>query len=468
MSTQCFPFDDNCSREATTQHIEIALQRLAEQCPQLAGSLFLGDRAHANHVFLDMAPHKIPLECFALTKDSAMTLYRGLKEQAFPPGPFVHPDFSLDGTLKGLGSGNGDNNENGEDGGNGLLPASRIRLVFVPGGFFLWIYLHHSLGDGHCLGMLIDSLAAQTRGEYQVHPRQVGLNLPLKAGENRTLDELMWTCPEYALLPGPTGPTTPVFGPGQRPIWAVEKTGKTFIFTVDRLEKLRSLVYSNTDRAFIQRPTIFVCLAALAWVHVTRARLETEDLVTPQEHLRDGKLLIPIDWSRRCFSDETQDYFGNTAATLTTDVSVLQLSEAYGDIRALARIVQKIITAISSVNQSWVEDRNALFKKMADPRLLGLNHDPRRPQELHFTTWRYYGSDAQWDIPGVPTTQPDAIRRGQGRWGVGSALILPARADSKVYELLVSLPVCSMAALYKDEEWMGWVDGVAGIVQEAK
>ena len=56
--------------------------------------------------------------------------------------------------------------------------------------------------------------------------------------------------------------------------------------------------------------------------------------------------------------------------------------------------------------------------------------------------------------------KPDAIRRGLGDWGLGNALILPARASAEHQELFVSLSEVAMEALCQDEQWLQWVDGI--------
>ncbi len=211
-----------------------------------------------------------------------------------------------------------------------------------------------------------------------------------------------------------------------------------FTFTLERLEQLRELVRqeckSNT------RPTIYSCLAALTWAHVTRARYTGEMIASERTRSRDAKLLIPIDWSRRCFKEETRNYFGNTSAALTTEVTIFEVLASCGDIKTLSGVVRKITNSIQSVSREWVEDRNALFAKIGDYRFLGLDHNPREPQELGFNTWRYFGADARWSIlwrAYGPSRRSPSWPRAMGAAG---ALILPARADSQLYELLVTLP----------------------------
>lgn len=452
VNAQCFPFDEECDTDEAVQSIQGALGRLAQQCPQLAGSLFLGNSAQSNLVFLENFPGHIPLEVYASEDETSPDFtYDNLREENFPPDKFVGPWFGIDGSLS-------------EGRAAKRVPVSKVRLLFFPGGMLLWLHLHHSLGDGNCLDMFIESLAAQTRHAEIPCPINVGLEFPPGRCQcNRSLNCLLDACTEYALLPSPTGPTTPTLGRGLWDLPEIEKTGKIFVFSADLLEELRALVQDSSESLFPSRPTIYACLAAFAWVHITRVRFDTELLVPLEERLTDAKLFIPVDWRRRsCFPTSTADYFGNTAATVVATAPVMELAVACNDTEIFARVVRNVTDSIRAVDERWVEDRNALFARIDDPRRLGLNHDPRRPQELGFNTWRFIGADHQWNIPGVPADRPDAIRRSQRQWGMAGALLLPARAHSPFYELLVSLPVCSMEALCEDEQWMDWVDEIVG------
>ncbi len=106
--------------------------------------------------------------------------------------------------------------------------------------------------------------------------------------------------------------------------------------------------------------------------------------------------------------------------------------------------------------------RTDFFSLVADPRHVGLDFDPRTPQDLGFNTWRYFGADTRWHIPGLAAPTPDAMRRTQDEWNMSGSLILPAKADSTVHELLVTLPQSAMDLLCQDDGWMAWVDKVIG------
>ncbi|KAH8880255.1 hypothetical protein GQ53DRAFT_891367 [Thozetella sp. PMI_491] len=443
----CFPLDGSASQEATSEHLQSALDRLVEQAPQLGGTLFLGEGTDATHVFLHKSPGKVALQVFHVESKDHANMYQNFKERYFS-NSYLELMKVDNATHRLLDSKVG-------------FPALQVRLFYIPGGMYLWVHLHHSLGDGHCLGMVIDSFAAQTQGRALACPNQINLRFPNNRSDERTVEQLLQACPEYVQLPSPFGPTQPITTWSGEENWTHECIGNIFFLTKEALESLRGQVREHMDSATSHhQPSIFTCLAVLIWVHVTAARLKGEAWATPENRLCDGKLFIPVDWSRRCFPDATADYFGNSAATLAVRVPVAELEEAHGNMHAFARLVQKVMASIQSVNQEWVEDRNALFKKMADPRFLGIDHDPGLQQELHVNSWRHFGADGCWTIPGVPTHRPDGLLNPRDRWRPASVIILPDRAASGTYRLLASLTVAATTALREDTKWMSWVDQV--------
>lgn len=309
--------------------------------------------------------------------------------------------------------------------------------------------------------MFLEDFGACTRGIPVNSPgiRAVP-NLPLTSQDQdvQTLQELLAACPEYSILPNPTGPTSPELRPGGTAIGEIKKAGKIFVFQEKRLDELADLIRSEAGISI--KASHYVCLAALTWVHTTIARLETEDFVLPSNRVQDAKLLTPFDWAWRCLGEKAKSYTGNTVGTLLTQMQVSELIHAHDDAEGLSRVVQSLAMSLASVANPWLLHRNNLLARIEDPRLLGLNFDARQPQELGFNTWRSIGNRANWSIPGVPSHASDAIRRIQGEWNMAGANIMPARGHSDAWELLITIPECSMDALCKDHQWLKWVDEI--------
>jgi hypothetical protein len=134
--------------------------------------------------------------------------------------------------------------------------------------------------------------------------------------------------------------------------------------------------------------------------------------------------------------------------------------QAAADPKALLTLVQTIQGAIRSVDEDFVALRTAMLLSAEDPRLIGKNVYPREPSNVSFNTWRRFGADAVFRIPGMFHGKPDAIRPVQGRMGARGSLVLPGSEDQKEYELAVYLPESAMKLLKADREWMKWVHKV--------
>ncbi|RYP11273.1 hypothetical protein DL765_007825 [Monosporascus sp. GIB2] len=337
--------------------------------------------------------------------------------------------------------------------------------------------------DGESLGIFLKCLAAQTRQGSIDGPseQKIALAAPKHykdLGELRVqFQRLAAKCPEFTLLSDLSGPTQPRLLDVGTPLHEIDRTGRIFVFSNARLEALRRLVTSHTSSASSSPtlPTTCYCaLAALTFAHVTRARAGTERHLSAGR-CSSGSMELPgrtttttaqlwnsVNWRTRAFQDATRDYFGNAALPAVTEMPVDRLFAACEDDSELARIVPLIRETIDRVDQAYVHRRLAMLAAAPDPRLIGVAYDPRMPEVLAFNTWRHFGADAAWHIPGIPVAKPDAIRRAHGSWGMGTALILPAQAESTKQELFLSLSVEAMEALCNDERWMRWVDKVIG------
>ncbi|KUI71467.1 hypothetical protein VM1G_07048 [Cytospora mali] len=456
----CFPYDERTSKKKTIHHLRSSLGRLEEQCPLLAGTLHI--YPHESIVSVLPGGGKIPFEVLVpggqqLTPSGTQTYfdsyYSRLASRGFPPQAFVHPSYGLNDELKLE---------------EGPIPVSHVRANFIPGGLLIWLSIHHALSDDYCLGLFAECFAAVTRRQPIPHntPQSPNLNLPTDPRWSpATLMELSRECPEFDVLlyPGES-PSLPDEIPGGLPTSATPKTGKIFVFSIGRLEQLRNIVHRASGPG-AGPPSIEACLAALTLAHVTQARLTTEVGFVPEDdESRSAKLFMPVNWRDRGFENETANYFGNAMINLLTQVPINEVQDACADgtMNSLAMLVAKISASVATVDREAVLKRNALFHRVGDCRRLLLRMDRRRATEFEFNTWRAVGADAAWNIPGVLSARPDAVRRVQGGWGIGSALVLPERLGSRVLELALDLPKVSMKALCRNNNFMSWVDRVIG------
>lgn len=446
----CFPCNDD-RREEAVHHIRQSLSRLADERPLFAGRLYATEDGRA-HILRSRA-YDIPLEVVS-SGNGEEADYEQLRRAEFPPAKFVDSRYGV----PGLGDSNG-----------ALCPVSKVSITFARGGLLLSIFLQHAITDGSSLRVFLEAFGNQTRYISGCLPSEQELRIPStrlpsaashKLSQLSAFKRLVKTCPEYVILPDLSGPTQPRPQITGRPISSVNKIGKIFVFNSDKLRQLRKLIQAKNKSDTL--PTAYISLATLAFAHITKARIATEPQLTEIEPSQTAELWNSVNWRTRAFPGATENYFGNAVLPAVTSVSREQVKAACYDDGELARLAPFVKNSIDAVDEEHVTRRMSMMSQAPDPRMVGVNYDPRSPEVLAFNTWRHFGADIEWDIPGVPVTKPDTIRRATGGWGLGTALILPAKEDSKRQELFVSLSVDAMEALCRDARWRIWVDRIIG------
>jgi len=479
-----FPLDD-AARPAAADHLRAALGRLAWQRPDFAGRLRTGPAGtKQGYVYLETGRDgDIPFEALDISADFGYT-FPELREADYPPGAFVHPRFGVPCDM-------------GE--GKPPVPVAMVKAYFIAGGLILALFFHHSFADGECLRVFVASLAAQTHGDAlalaaNLHWQKGGESvfaLALADGRGATTttaaattatahdvsaDDVHRLAPEYALLDGPSGPTIPRPLPGGVEAGLIPKTGKTFVFDNATLQALRRAVQEQAGT--LQPPSNYVVLAALAWAHLSRARLADVAYVPRGGPDSPARLQTMVNWKARTGrggggGGGDAEHFGNATIVAVTRLATRRVVDACQGPRQLGLLTSAIEATIGGIDGGFVDRRTRLFDALPDPRRLGLDFDPRTPQDLGFNTWRYFGADTEWRLTGgggggggdgrTPTPAPPAaMRRVQDVWNMSGALILPARCDATVHELLVTLPATAMGLLCQDSGWMKWVAKTVG------
>ncbi|KAH6970575.1 hypothetical protein BKA56DRAFT_596618 [Ilyonectria sp. MPI-CAGE-AT-0026] len=458
----CFPHKHEGNLELLRAHLRLTLDRLTSYFPYLSGKLFLLS-SPLGYLCIDLEDDaKIPLKIHD-ERSSYPWTYAQLEAQGFPARAFVDKSFDLPYQLS-------------EDGGG--MPVFEVHVRLIEGGLLLCIYCHHSISDGTSVNNIVNSFAQLTRDpeqDLEVKFVDVHVDLPEKVCSKvrqDSFDQLLSECPEYHLLSSPTGPTQ-FRMPSAGTQWQdIRKTGRIFVIGAQQIKQLQQKLAEKSNWT----PSTFTCLAALTWAYVTKARLNSpKNLLSsspdePWVILKDVRLMISIDWRRRAFADIMGSSAGNTVALPKIGLgtgTVLAACSINKDISysALVEITRAIGTMVSGVDDDFVALRTALFRKAPDPRFIGVDADPRDPLDFYFNTWRHFGGNTRWKIPGVMEEDggatPDAIRRAQGDWNMGAGLILPARKNCSGFEVMVTLDVNAMEVLCEDAGWKSWIDDIS-------
>lgn len=466
----CFPTGNSTdSHDKIFNYIKEALGRLAISRPDFAGRLVLGgaNGESRSNVYLHTSPSGyIPFEVMTAEVKAS---YDELKKDGFPASAFVKPEFTvcvplLEGTA-------------GQP-----VPVSQVRLLYVKGGFLLFVYFHHTYGDGSCLDVFLNLLASETSkaGSSTNERTSCCLDLPCNTESQKPFDNILAGCPEYGLLPGPTGPTQPILPPLDRDCGQMDSIGKTFVIDSAKLESVCR--FSKTGKV-----SKFFALAALTWAHTTKARLASDPLYAAGFAGQKPIFWNPHDWAghRKKLlpdNDSVKRYFGNSVALAVTrdgvesahdlvDACDWEVAAAQGRAPTkVLEIAERMVEANCAIDEDFVLARTALFASAPDIRRLGLALDARPPHNFSFNTWGFVGRNARFWLPGTGPEDgskgeyPDAIRRVQGAWALPHGLILPRRPEigRDELELVVTLPAAAMEQLERDETWMTLVKRVIG------
>lgn len=459
-----FELDDS-KRKEVAAHLGSVLKRLSAERPDLAGRLhvngeFDGERhgERPGWIYLRESPDfEIPLEI--VNVEDKVRSFQDLKADSFPAKDFIDPLFGYTGPSLFCGLG---------------VPAAVVRVLFVKGGMLLATFVHHAFGDGECLMEFLETFSAASRGESTPRPGNRCLDFAKRTRTNGVTSEkqpsfhqLLKKCPEYVELSKPMGPNQPTLRPGGESESAYVKDGKIFVLRKEKIRKLKELVMHHAPAERL--PSSYICLSTLFWVFAANSRMRSEEDQPSWESHGRATMTNPVNWRFRAFQEENKGYYGNSAALAQMVTSVQEVSLAAHDWEAYARLVRASEDAIRNVNEKFVRRRTRLFEAAPNPRFLGLYMDPRIPQDLAFNTWRDFGADTLWDLCGTGSNgsgigggivKPDSLRRSQDSWNMGGTLILPARGDSDLYEVLLTIPKPAMDQLKSTERFMRWIDRV--------
>lgn len=457
----CFPFDRQTSSPgASESHIRASLDRLSRQRPDFAARLNLDDQGR---VWLERRPDDaIP---FAVLGTDAARFFSGLyptyeelRDSEFPPNAFIHPELAIDGALKP----------------GCPVPAVQVQVSYIDGGLILWTNTHHSLMDGDGARWFIKCFAAQTCGEEIKGPDDVApVSMRLLQEENTETDN-----PHLGDSLNEKKETQKALSSLQKPpSKEIKQVDRILVFRDKALHELREeLSLSslwNPDSGGI--PSSYVALSALTWAHITKARVSEiqakgTERVDPSS---PAKMFTPVDWKKRAFQETAHEYFGNAVVFPSIQVPVGEVlaatsSSSSGDMNGISHLAHLIQQSISSVDEEYVAERIKAMEAPEEPQSTHPGIDPVPWEDLGVNTWRFLGAGSDWNIPGIKTSRPDAIRRVGGKIGSDKALILPMREaegnmeTGGVTELLVWLPYDVMDLLLQDKDYMRWVDHVVG------
>ncbi|KAK8096701.1 hypothetical protein PG999_012645 [Apiospora kogelbergensis] len=302
--TKCFPFDNDKEQEAVS-HLQRCVDDCVQQNPHLAGTIvsiprtpqqdvlartLVDPTGEHSRVIIDA---RWPSSFFTSGGNRVALNYGELRASGFSPGLFFDDVFAPMGDPAAAALAAGDDGESDSSSVPILLP----RVVFIPGGLLLGVFMHHAMADGVVATALIDDLAARSRGvKRESLPRKGYLPksqyLPLGQlsaaleqhrcdlhetqglSSEETVTEIL---PEWTTITNATAFSNTAkinFSiKNSLPVNQSPRVGKIFHVSKARIEELRETLAQSANKPASKPPSTFVTLMALVWSYVAKARM---------------------------------------------------------------------------------------------------------------------------------------------------------------------------------------------------
>ena len=333
-------------------------------------------------------------------------------------------------------------------------PASKdsvcaLQLSLVGGGLVLGFRMAHAAGDWSSIDTFL-SLVCQGSKAHQE-----GLEMPTYAPD---LNREPYNTPASDLTISRQGllERLPMFYVMEKsqlkskvPPPSKSRIFKTSESSIQQLKAQCTPYLSGVDYI-----TSYVCISALLWTSITRARLHFH----PEKITSASRFVHPIDVRTRDPENKTSErYFGNAVIGCQAGPVNAQDLVSDGD-RGLATAVTLIRQSINTVNISSISHMTSLIASLSPTETLGL-HPDFTDMDMLMNTW-YSGSAEKYDIGACSV--PVAFRLHSSMAG-GSAVILPnfSRGGTRVFDVVVQLADEEHELLEKDAEFLKYFQLVA-------
>ncbi|KAF1975963.1 trichothecene 3-O-acetyltransferas-like protein [Bimuria novae-zelandiae CBS 107.79] len=464
-----FPFPNATQRDVAEEALRKGLHATLQNFPFLAGKLSLADD-HSGKLVLTY-PTKLPdietSDIFAVEEDNKFRSYSSLKEDGMPPDAFLgsrlrpadftkYPGISADG--EGIV-----NFDNGNE-----APVMRVQAVFISGGLILSMYVHHAVMD--CAGINVfwncfaENISALTSKAHETGSPATDYALR-QLSMRQELNERAATHVD-GQLPSAEAYVEGVFKYNKSLPEDTECALRIFTIPADRIRNYRE----HLKQYLPDPPRLTICnvLAALLWIHVTRARAFRRGNCGDEK----SKIGIATDMRKRMNPPLAETYTGNMAIFTTGSLTVKDVTaEAKVTEHTIVPTIREVQKAVGKVDNNWASQHVGFFKSI-DPitdNEVGLAF--RFGMDIYITSWMNFGADIQWNIPGTDLDEhslggrPEFIRRSYGP-ADGGMMIMPRRrhlvnGEEAPYEVMVRLAEVDMNRLMEEEGgFREWADRV--------
>lgn len=458
----CFEFPDSTRRVEAVETLQHGISVAVARWPFLTGMVGPAKESpRRNAVDLvyrtgsDGEPVRDILTIRTLSLEEFSWTYQQLKDAGMPPSAMKKEKLSAVPEHPKAGE---------------TRPAFSVQASFFEGGLIICVASHHTVFDGNSVrqflkaftSAMVDPPNAQSIKEVPF-PRRIEY---VEGDCSNCIGNCLQVLPEFDTRE-PAVLDIDLDAP--RPT-----TVRVLTFSAAKLEALKAAVTQQLPLvaeigAWV---STYDCLAALIWAAVVRAR---------QHRLPVGtkvKFGMAVDIRSKIDPPLPAEYFGNAIVHTLTTATVEELTNTMEhdsgievetendsaiDTKTIALAASRIRAAILRVDKQYVQERLAVFSKVADPTFTPIAYKKALDMPnigIDMSSWQDQGADLDFGIPGA-SSKPEFVRKTFSA-NEGACNVLPRKGGSKStadWEVLLGLSVCDMETVCSKGELGAWFEG---------
>ncbi|EME89059.1 uncharacterized protein MYCFIDRAFT_193070 [Pseudocercospora fijiensis CIRAD86] len=326
----------------------------------------------------------------------------------------------------------------------GSNPVFAAKANFINGGVLVAIYIHHSVADSHGVATIIrhlsisaDILPPQELTLQSLHEDAVEQSrLRDRLSGSRGVKSNAAEHPEYQIITGS--------GRARR-LSLAPSYGSCHVLSFDlqKLSSIKTMLVERCENMLLRTAPEFStkdCLVAILWKVLTRARCLSRDDTSGQS----SSLLMPISIRDNMEPIMSKDYYGNASLYAHSTAPVIQLCLPI-DVGTMLRTTELVHRGTKQMHEIKVRSAIALINDREDVR--SVNHPAVDFQnDVFVTDW---SSVLEADL-GLGLGAPDYVRKVSRQHSSYGCILLPAKSDEGVWEVLVQLTEDAMEKLLED------------------
>jgi hypothetical protein len=328
-------------------------------------------------------------------------------------------------------------------------PAFKVQATFIEGGLLLCFCLHHNVGDGSALAVLMSRFASGFNDEISRPASKIAENVSGRELLSQSVDAILSPSkhPEYRLA-GPKSAIELDANPPPLPSTMPSMTCGIFYISKANIEYLKQAASPPTEMVNTPWVSTNDAVCALIWSCMTRARSSRIGGKDPT------RLLMAVNGRSR-LDDKTPltaDFVGNVNMN---SIAQLPASEVTSQEPGMfSKVAAAVHDSTRRVDAQHIRSAIALANSLHDIRDLSMAVEMFLGPDIALSSWR-----------GLPFYDPVFGFLGRPAWvqhpsmvSDGLSYIMPSRPGVEGFEVVVGMQSENMEILKADKQWHKYME----------